>query len=149
MKKIILSFYISFAYGSLIAPEDGSFLNHTHILFEWEQVPGALSYDLQISEDINFSSIVSEVTDFSLAYIEKNIFRVPHEERRREALPTRNCYGRFLTGKEFPATAEEFRDVSPGFQEKLGSASQRQDLLLLRYAFESVCHDCNKKIIQH
>ena len=72
MKKIILSFYISFAYGSLIAPEDGSVLNHTHILFEWEQVPGALSYDLQISEDINFSSIVSEVTDFSLAYIEKN-----------------------------------------------------------------------------
>ena len=72
MKKIILSFYISFAYGSLIAPEDGSILNHIHILFEWEQVPGALSYDLQISEDINFSSIVSEVTDFSLAYIEKN-----------------------------------------------------------------------------
>ena len=72
MKKIILSFYISFAYGSLIAPEDGAVLNHIHILFEWEQVPGALSYDLQISEDINFSSIVSEVTDFSLAYIEKN-----------------------------------------------------------------------------
>ena len=72
MKKIILSFYISFAYGSLIAPEDGSFLNHTHILFEWEQVPSALSYDLQISEDINFSSTVFEVTDLSLAFIDKN-----------------------------------------------------------------------------
>ena len=56
----------------MIAPEDGAVLNHIHILFEWEQVPGALSYDLQISEDIHFLSIVSEVTDFSLAYIDRD-----------------------------------------------------------------------------
>ena len=72
MKKIVLSFYISIVYGSLIAPEDGSVLNRIHVLFEWGQVPGALSYDLQISEDINFTSLASEITDFSLAYIEKN-----------------------------------------------------------------------------
>ena len=76
MKKIILSFYISFAYGSMIAPEDGAVLNHIHILFEWEQVPGALSYDLQISEDINFSFTVSEVTDFSLAYIDLSLIHI-------------------------------------------------------------------------
>ena len=72
MKKLVLIFYISFAYCGLISPENGSVLNHIHVLFEWEQVPGALDYDLHISEDINFSSTVFEVTDFSLAFIDKN-----------------------------------------------------------------------------
>ena len=72
MKKLVLIFYISFAYCGLISPENGSVLNHIHVLFEWEQVPGALDYDLHISEDINFSSTVFEVTDFSLAFIDEN-----------------------------------------------------------------------------
>ena len=72
MKKLVLILYISFAYCGLISPENGSVLNHIHVLFEWEQVPGALNYELHISEDINFSSTVFEVTDFSLAYIDKN-----------------------------------------------------------------------------
>ena len=72
MKKFILSLLISFAYSNLITPEDGSTLNRIHVLFEWEQIPEALSYDLQVSEDINFSSVVFEVTDSSLAHIDRN-----------------------------------------------------------------------------
>ena len=72
MKKFILSLFISFAYSNLITPEDGATLNRIHVLFEWEQIPEALSYDLQVSEDINFSSVVFEVTDSSLAHIDRN-----------------------------------------------------------------------------
>ena len=71
MKNIILIFFISTAFSNLITPEDGATLNRTHVLFEWKQIPEAISYDIQISEDEEFSSIVYEATDSSLAYIDR------------------------------------------------------------------------------
>mgnify|MGYP001197928361 CR=1 FL=1 len=72
MKIFILIFSISSAFSDLITPEDGATLNHIHVLFEWKQIPEAISYDIQISEDENFSLIVYETTDSSLAYIDRN-----------------------------------------------------------------------------
>tara|TARA_A100001015_G_C14498082_1_gene521888 strand:+ start:116 stop:562 length:447 start_codon:yes stop_codon:yes gene_type:complete len=72
MKIFILIFFISSAFSNLITPEDGAILNYIHVLFEWKQIPEAISYDMQISEEENFSSIVYEATDSSLAYIDKN-----------------------------------------------------------------------------
>jgi len=72
MKNILLIFSISFAFSNLITPENGAILNRIHVLFEWKQIPEAISYDLRISEDENFYSIIYETTDSSLAYIEKN-----------------------------------------------------------------------------
>ena len=63
---------MSSAFSNLITPEDGATLSHIHILFEWKQIPEAISYDIQISEDINFSSIIYEATDSSLAHIDRN-----------------------------------------------------------------------------
>ena len=63
---------MSSAFSNLITPEDGATLNHIHVLFEWKQIPEAISYDIQISEDINFSSIIYEATDSSLAHIDRN-----------------------------------------------------------------------------
>ena len=73
MKIFILIFSISSAFSDLITPEDGATLNHIHVLFEWKQISEAISYDIQISEDENFSLIVYETTDSSLAYIDKNL----------------------------------------------------------------------------
>ena len=62
---------ISICFGGLISPENGANLNHIHVLFEWEQVPEAVHYELQISENSNFSDIVVQVDDNTLIYVEK------------------------------------------------------------------------------
>jgi len=61
---------VSTLFGNLITPEDGSELCHIHVLFEWEQIPEAVSYELQISENTNFSTITTHVNLNSLIHIE-------------------------------------------------------------------------------
>ena len=76
-KSIIYIFlYSAFFYtmlnGDLIRPSNNSVLNYVHVLFEWEQVPDAIEYRLQISTDNNFSMIVSDTIISSLVFIDKN-----------------------------------------------------------------------------
>ena len=76
-KSIIYIFlYSAFFYtmlnGDLIRPPNNSVLNYVHVLFEWEQVPDAIEYRLQISTDNNFSMIVSDTIISSLVFIDKN-----------------------------------------------------------------------------
>lgn len=72
MKNIIALFIISISYGALITPNNGATLHHTHVLFEWEQIPEATSYEIQIAEDIAFTNIIEQIQDHSLALIQKN-----------------------------------------------------------------------------
>ena len=72
MKNLSLLLLFSISSAQLISPDNDAYLDHVYIMFEWEQIPEALSYDLQVSEDINFSSVVFEVTDSSLAHIDRN-----------------------------------------------------------------------------
>ena len=58
--------------GALIRPLDNSQLNYIHVLFEWEQVPDAAEYVIQISNDEGFNNIVSEASVNSLIYIEED-----------------------------------------------------------------------------
>ena len=58
--------------GALIRPLDNSQLNYIHVLFEWEQVPDAAQYVIQISNDEGFNNIVSEASVNSLIYIEED-----------------------------------------------------------------------------
>ena len=55
-----------------ILPENNSNLNYTHVLFEWTQVEDAQSYQLQISEDDTFLSILKDVMSESLIHVEKD-----------------------------------------------------------------------------
>ena len=76
-KSIIYIFlYSAFFYtmlnGDIIRPPNNSVLNYVHVLFEWEQVPDAIEYRLQISTDNNFSMIVSDTIISSLVFIDKN-----------------------------------------------------------------------------
>ena len=72
MKKLTIFLAFSFIYGGLITPEDGATLNHIHVLFEWEQIPEADHYQIQITEDFDFSNPIVNTDDNTLAYIEKD-----------------------------------------------------------------------------
>ena len=63
----------SFAKGDLLYPENGAELNHIQILFEWEQIPLANSYQIQISENANFSNPLVTSEDNTLLFIEKEL----------------------------------------------------------------------------
>jgi len=73
--NIFLMFFIfqsKIISGVLIRPLDDSQLNYIHVLFEWEQVPDAAEYVIQISNDEDFNNIVSEASVNSLIYIEED-----------------------------------------------------------------------------
>ena len=68
----ILLLTISFLKGGLVSPENGASLNHIHVTFEWEQIPEANHYEVQIAESANFSTPIVQVDDNTLVYIEKD-----------------------------------------------------------------------------
>ena len=61
----------SVLYGDIISPVNNSILNYVHVLFEWEQIPDALEYRLQVSTESDFSVPVTDTTVSSLIYIDK------------------------------------------------------------------------------
>ena len=63
---------LSFGFSDLIKPSNNDNINYTHVLFEWEQIDSAYSYQLQIASDINFTNILMDTVNESLIYIEKD-----------------------------------------------------------------------------
>ena len=78
MKNFIAILTVSIAYGTLTTPSNGDTIHHTHVLFEWEQIPEATSYEIQIAEDIAFTSVIEQTQDNSLAFIQKNNIEWEH-----------------------------------------------------------------------
>ena len=76
MKKIfiITLSIISFVFGTLISPSDGDELNYIHILFEWEQQPDAIGYNLQVSTDEFFNNLILDVDETYTVYIDSDNF---------------------------------------------------------------------------
>ena len=66
------SVFSTLLFSNILIPANNSILNYVHILFEWEQIPDAIEYRLQISTDNNFSTIVSDTIISSLVFIDKN-----------------------------------------------------------------------------
>ena len=58
---ILFMLLCSFVRSELILPEDGDFLKTIHVWFEWNQEPDASSYNLQISQDESFDSIIQDI----------------------------------------------------------------------------------------
>ncbi len=69
---ILLSLFNSI-FAELLKPQDNSNLNYTHILFEWDQISGADSYQLQLSLNDDFSNIILDLIDSSLIHIETDV----------------------------------------------------------------------------
>lgn len=72
MKLFLIIIFSSILYSSPIYPENGTILNYTHVLFEWEQTPNTNFYNIEIAEDANFSNMVYSTSDSTLCFIEKN-----------------------------------------------------------------------------
>ena len=53
------------AEPELVRPADGPFSNVEDVVLEWEPVDGARAYDLQISTDINFQTLVQQPSDIT------------------------------------------------------------------------------------
>ena len=77
LKNLLLIIFYNFLlspliYGELISPVNNSLINSVHVLFEWEQIPDALEYKVQVSNESDFSSSVTDTTVSSLVYIDKD-----------------------------------------------------------------------------
>ena len=76
MKNIVIIFLIfnSIMHAGLIRPENDRELNYLHILFEWDQEPGAIGYNLQISNQSLFNNLLLDVELSSTIFIDKDNF---------------------------------------------------------------------------
>lgn len=71
-KPVLLTLLHSFLSAGLISPENNSVLNYIHVMFEWEQIPEASAYQIQVSANSDFSNAVIDEIDSSLVFIDKN-----------------------------------------------------------------------------
>ena len=55
----------------MLKPYNGEILFKTHVLFEWEQIQNATSYQIQICNENEFNDCFTDLTITSLVYIEK------------------------------------------------------------------------------
>ena len=69
---ILFMLLCSFIRSELILPEAEDFLKTVHVWFEWNQEPDASSYNLQISQDESFDSIIQDIEITKPLYIEKD-----------------------------------------------------------------------------
>ena len=68
---LIYSGFFQILNAQLVLPTNNSVLNYIHVLFEWNQFPGADSYNIEISTDSLFNSVIRTATVSSLIFIEK------------------------------------------------------------------------------
>ena len=75
MKYSLILFMLlcSFIRSELILPREGDFLKTIYVWFEWNQEPDASSYNLQISQDESFDSIIKDIETTKTLYIEKDV----------------------------------------------------------------------------
>ena len=68
---LIYSGFFQILNAQLVLPTNNSILNYIHVLFEWNQYPEAENYDLEISTDSLFNSVIRTANVSSLIFIEK------------------------------------------------------------------------------
>tara|TARA_B100000945_G_C20406581_1_gene610376 strand:- start:243 stop:2195 length:1953 start_codon:yes stop_codon:yes gene_type:complete len=67
---LFIFLFNSTAIANLIRPEDGQELTYIHMLFEWEQEPNAISYNLQVSNQQSFINVILNIEETSTVYID-------------------------------------------------------------------------------
>ncbi|MFL2983358.1 MAG: aryl-sulfate sulfotransferase [Candidatus Neomarinimicrobiota bacterium] len=75
MKKylfIIMLLFSSTTRAGLNYPKIGQELNYIHVLFEWDQEPNAISYNLQVSNSELFNNVILDINEETTLYIEKD-----------------------------------------------------------------------------
>ena len=71
MIRILLIYILTttILYGGLQKPASGENLSYIHILFEWDQEPDAINYNLQVSENSSFNSFILDIEEQTTNYI--------------------------------------------------------------------------------
>ena len=75
MKHTSILIYLlafNFIQGSLLIPENNSTINYTHVLFEWDQIYQAESYNFQLSDDTSFNEVIANIDNETSLYIHKS-----------------------------------------------------------------------------
>tara|TARA_B100002051_G_C16736693_1_gene641675 strand:- start:1200 stop:3119 length:1920 start_codon:yes stop_codon:yes gene_type:complete len=74
IKNLLLSlaFITSICFADLLKPTDNAYLRATHILFEWEQEPDAIEYNIKVFNSNN--EVVLDILEESTVYIGKDVF---------------------------------------------------------------------------
>ncbi|SVC25652.1 uncharacterized protein METZ01_LOCUS278506, partial [marine metagenome] len=67
----IFCLFPCFIIGQLVSPVDNDSLNTVHVLFEWEQLSSAVSYQIQVaeSESSDFENPIADLIDSTLVII--------------------------------------------------------------------------------
>ena len=73
MKKLLFLLMLNYAQGALLSPQNNAHLNQIYILFEWEQIPEANEYQLQIAENSDFTVNMNKINKSILVHIERDI----------------------------------------------------------------------------
>ena len=71
---LILILTVSICYSNLIKPESGSELTYVYVLFEWEQEPNAIAYNLQVSNQSSPNDILLDIEESTTVYIDTENF---------------------------------------------------------------------------
>ena len=71
-KFFTLLLIFSLSRAELLIPENGAVLNFIHILFQWEQEPDAIGYNLQALDQ--YPEVVLDIENSTTTYIDDSTF---------------------------------------------------------------------------
>ena len=111
----------TFAFGNLIRPASGDELNYIHILFEWEQEPDAIGYNLQVSTQQFFNNLILDLDETTTVYIDKDNFSWDDNYYWR-VRPLLNCdgceYGDWIDQSSFSTGGTSFQNINVDMYEE-------------------------------
>ncbi len=70
LKRFTLFLLICQLHGGLVSPPNNKTLFSRHVNFKWDQVPDAVSYQLNVASDPDFENILFTVLDNTLSHID-------------------------------------------------------------------------------
>ena len=134
MKKIciIILSIISFVFGALVSPSDGDELNYIHILFEWEQQPDAVGYNLQVSTNELFNNLILDVDEAHTVYIDSDNFswNETYYWRVRSIMDCDSCeYGDWIGTSMFSISQSTPPYIDEGVEIESSTDIYQDDLL--------------------
>jgi len=116
-----LLLFNTFAYGDLIRPADVDELNYIHVLFEWEQEPDAIGYNLQVSTQQFFNNLVLDTVETTTIYIDKYNFNW-NENYHWRVRPIFNFvgpeYGNWIDQYSFSTGGTSFQNINVDMYEE-------------------------------
>ena len=68
----VLFFIFSITHASLLKPYNGQYISYVYVLFEWDQEPDAIMYNIQLSTSSSFTNNLLDINTSQLIYIYKD-----------------------------------------------------------------------------